>query len=172
MVGDAGALCERGRTRTARAAGRRVAGIGAQIWRARFTRHVAHRQTDACRFGGTGGRIAAAHHRATQRFRTRAGNHSRWPPLDNRSRETVWTRTAAAGGLSEVARHAKVARHTMTSDKFVSANGLRLHYLDYGGAGDLPWVVCVHGLTGNAHNFDALAPHLAAGYHVISIDVR
>ena len=60
----------------------------------------------------------------------------------------------------------------MTSDKFVSANGLRLHYLDYGGAGDLPWVVCVHGLTGNAHNFDALAPHLAAGYHVISIDVR
>ncbi len=60
----------------------------------------------------------------------------------------------------------------MTADKFVSANGLRLHYLDYGGAADLPWVVCVHGLTGNAHNFDALAPHLAARYHVISVDVR
>ena len=28
------------------------------------------------------------------------------------------------------------------------------------------------GLTANAHNFDALAPHLAAKYHVISVDVR
>ena len=44
----------------------------------------------------------------------------------------------------------------MASDKFVNANGLRLHYLDYGNDG-APWVVCVHGLTGNAHNFDALA---------------
>ena len=59
----------------------------------------------------------------------------------------------------------------MASDKFASANGLRLHYLDYGIDG-APWVVCVHGLSGNAHNFDALAPHLAAKYHVISVDVR
>ncbi|MDO8430769.1 MAG: alpha/beta hydrolase [Candidatus Binatus sp.] len=60
----------------------------------------------------------------------------------------------------------------MASDKFLIANGLRLHYLDYGGADDLPWIVCLHGLSGNAHNFDALAPHLAAKYRVISIDVR
>jgi esterase len=59
----------------------------------------------------------------------------------------------------------------MASDKFISANGLRLHYIDYGNDG-APWVVCVHGLTGNAHNFDALAPHLALKYHVISVDVR
>jgi esterase len=59
----------------------------------------------------------------------------------------------------------------MASDKFVNANGLRFHYLDYGNDG-APWVVCVHGLTGNAHNFDALAPHLAAKYHLISVDVR
>ena len=59
----------------------------------------------------------------------------------------------------------------MAADKFIDANGLRLHYLDYGNDG-APWVVCVHGLTGNAHNFDALAPHLAAKYHVISVDVR
>ncbi len=32
--------------------------------------------------------------------------------------------------------------------------------------------MCVHGLTGNAHNFDALAGVLAAKYHVISVDVR
>jgi pimeloyl-ACP methyl ester carboxylesterase len=59
----------------------------------------------------------------------------------------------------------------MASDKFVNANGIRLHYLDYGNEG-APWIVCVHGLTGNAHNFDALAPHLAPKFHVISVDVR
>ena len=59
----------------------------------------------------------------------------------------------------------------MAADRFIDANGLRLHYLDYGNDG-APWVVCVHGLSGNAHNFDALAPHLAAKYHVISVDVR
>ena len=59
----------------------------------------------------------------------------------------------------------------MASDKFVNANGLRLHYIDYGNDG-APWLVCVHGLTQNAHNFDALAPVLAAKYHLISVDVR
>jgi pimeloyl-ACP methyl ester carboxylesterase len=59
----------------------------------------------------------------------------------------------------------------MPSDKFVTANGLRLHYLDYGNEG-APWLVCIHGLTGNAHNFDALAPVLTPRYHVISVDVR
>ncbi len=60
----------------------------------------------------------------------------------------------------------------MPSDKFAVANGLRLHYLDYGGADDSPWIVCLHGLSSNAHNFDALAPYLAPKYRVISIDVR
>jgi pimeloyl-ACP methyl ester carboxylesterase len=59
----------------------------------------------------------------------------------------------------------------MASDKFVNANGLRLHYIDYGND-DAPLVVCVHGLTANAHSFDALAPYLAAKYHVIAVDVR
>jgi pimeloyl-ACP methyl ester carboxylesterase len=59
----------------------------------------------------------------------------------------------------------------MAQDKFVEANGLRLHYLDHGGDG-LPWLVCIHGFTGNAHNFDALAPHLASTYHVLAVDVR
>jgi pimeloyl-ACP methyl ester carboxylesterase len=59
----------------------------------------------------------------------------------------------------------------MADDRFATINGLRLHYLDYGGAG-LPHLLCVHGLTGNAHNFDALAPHLVPRYHVLSLDVR
>jgi len=55
--------------------------------------------------------------------------------------------------------------------RFVSANGLKLHYLDFGNPSKPP-LVCIHGLSGNAHNFDALAPHLSDGHHVISIDVR
>ncbi len=54
---------------------------------------------------------------------------------------------------------------------FTEINGLRLHYLDYGGNGNPP-LLCIHGLSGNAHNFDALAPYLVPDYHVISIDVR
>jgi len=56
------------------------------------------------------------------------------------------------------------------SSQFVEVSGLRLHYLDYGGAGKP--LVCIHGLTRNAHDFDALAPHLTSAYHVISLDVR
>lgn len=59
----------------------------------------------------------------------------------------------------------------MATDKFVTVNGLRLHYLDYGDDGR-PWLVCIHGLSGNAHNFDELARHLRDRYHVISVDVR
>lgn len=63
----------------------------------------------------------------------------------------------------------------MATDKFVTVNGLRLHYIDYGadaGGDSDKWVTCVHGLSGNAHNFDQLAGNLAGSYHVISVDVR
>ena len=59
----------------------------------------------------------------------------------------------------------------MPEDKFVTVKGLRLHYLDHAAAG-MPYLVCIHGLTGNAHNFDTLAPHLTRRYHVLSVDVR
>jgi len=59
----------------------------------------------------------------------------------------------------------------MPEDKFQVAGGVKLHYLDFGGEGK-PALVCIHGLTGNAHNFDALAPLLAARYRVLSLDVR
>ena len=56
-------------------------------------------------------------------------------------------------------------------DRIVKIGGLNLHYLEWGEAG-APLVVMVHGLTGNAHAFDNLAPHFASRYHVISVDVR
>ncbi len=59
----------------------------------------------------------------------------------------------------------------MALSRFVTVNGIRLHYLDYDESAK-PALMCVHGLTGNAHNFDLLAPHLTSGYHVMSLDVR
>ncbi len=59
----------------------------------------------------------------------------------------------------------------MPSNEFVSVNGLRLHYLDFGNHAKPP-LVCIHGLSGNAHNFDQLAPHLSDSWHVMSLDVR
>jgi len=59
----------------------------------------------------------------------------------------------------------------MYVNRFAEVNGLRLHYLDHGNEG-APALVCIHGLTGNAHHFDAIAPQFAHAYHVISLDVR
>ncbi len=59
----------------------------------------------------------------------------------------------------------------MPVSKFVTLKGIKLHYLDHGTEGKPP-LLCIHGLTGNAHNFDALAPHLTGHYHVRALDVR
>jgi esterase len=55
--------------------------------------------------------------------------------------------------------------------KFVTINGLRLHYLEWGKAG-MPAVVCVHGYTGSAQAFNGLARHLQDRFHVLAMDVR
>ncbi|MGH7918004.1 MAG: alpha/beta fold hydrolase, partial [Candidatus Binataceae bacterium] len=59
----------------------------------------------------------------------------------------------------------------MAVSKFITVNGLKAHHLDHGDA-TRPALVCIHGLSGNAHNFDELAPYLNAAYHVIALDVR
>ncbi|MBF6568828.1 MAG: alpha/beta hydrolase [Candidatus Binataceae bacterium] len=56
-------------------------------------------------------------------------------------------------------------------DKFITVNHLKLHYLEFG-VRTSPVVVCIHGLTRSAHDFDPLAPYLAAKYRVIALDVR
>jgi pimeloyl-ACP methyl ester carboxylesterase len=58
---------------------------------------------------------------------------------------------------------------------WTSPEGLPLHARDYapqGGDQKLP-VICIHGLTRNARDFEALAPRIAAmGRRVLAIDVR
>src|SRR5580698_6199071 len=63
------------------------------------------------------------------------------------------------------------SNYLSAESRYFSANGLKLHYLDYGNQAKPP-IVCIHGLSGNAHNFDGLAPHLMNDHHVMSIDVR
>jgi esterase len=49
-------------------------------------------------------------------------------------------------------------------------NDLDLHYLEWGAA-DAP-IVCVHGYTGSADAFNALARHLQDRFHIFALDVR
>ena len=53
-----------------------------------------------------------------------------------------------------------------------SRDGLRLHYRDYPGPGDALPVLCLHGLTRNARDFEELAPQLARDRRVIVPDFR
>jgi pimeloyl-ACP methyl ester carboxylesterase len=59
----------------------------------------------------------------------------------------------------------------MGTSKFIDINGLKLHYIDYGSEGR-PYLVLLHGLNGNAHAFDLVAPNLTASHHVIALDLR
>lgn len=56
-------------------------------------------------------------------------------------------------------------------DKYVSVNGLKLHYLDWGGDGKPP-LILLHGIERHAHTFDHVAPHFVDRYHVIAMDMR
>jgi esterase len=64
-----------------------------------------------------------------------------------------------------------VYAQVVPADKFVSVNGLKLHYLDWGGEGK-PVLVMIHGIDRHAHTFDHVAPHFIDRYHVFAIDMR
>lgn len=55
-------------------------------------------------------------------------------------------------------------------DRFVDVNGLRIHYVDWGGNGKP--LVMVHGLDRVARTFDHLAMRFSPAYRVIAIDMR
>lgn len=56
-------------------------------------------------------------------------------------------------------------------DKFVTVNGLRIHYLDWGNPTKPPFLM-LHGIARHAHSFDHIAPHFRDNYHVIAMDMR
>ena len=56
-------------------------------------------------------------------------------------------------------------------DKTVTANGLKLHYLDWGGAGQATMVL-LHGLRGHAHSWDDFSLAACQDFHVLALDQR
>jgi len=56
------------------------------------------------------------------------------------------------------------------TDEYVDVNGLRLHYRDWGGSGDL--VVLLHGLASNCRFWDLAAPFLTRSFTVVALDQR
>ena len=56
-------------------------------------------------------------------------------------------------------------------DRDVTVNGLRLHLLDWGGAGRTP-LLLLHGFTGHAHAWDTLSIALQPHFHVYALDQR
>jgi len=56
-------------------------------------------------------------------------------------------------------------------DRFVIVNGLRIHYLDWGGENKQP-LILLHGIGRVAHTFDHIAGHFTATHHVMAVDMR
>ncbi|MBI4203068.1 MAG: alpha/beta hydrolase [Chloroflexi bacterium] len=60
----------------------------------------------------------------------------------------------------------------LPEDKYLSVNGLRLHYLDWGGDKTRKPFILMHGIGGNAHAFDTFTPHFIESHHILAIDGR
>lgn len=56
-------------------------------------------------------------------------------------------------------------------DRYLSVNGLRLHYLDWGGEGQQAMLL-LHGFTTSAHAWDFFAPAFRERYRVLALDQR
>ena len=53
---------------------------------------------------------------------------------------------------------------------FITANGIKMNYLDWGGTGDV--VILLAGLGNDAHVFDEIAPTLTDKFHVVGLTRR
>jgi len=59
------------------------------------------------------------------------------------------------------------------TDHFVTANRIRLHYIQYKSQTPQPTLILLHGLTANAHAFDGLVYHgLREHFNIIAPDLR
>jgi len=56
-------------------------------------------------------------------------------------------------------------------DKWLKANGIELHYLDWGNPSAMPMVL-LHGFTSYARYWDFFARNLKSEYHILALDLR
>ena len=75
--------------------------------------------------------------------------------------------------LHEAARRMGVlfVEENEPKDRFVDANGLRFHYLEWGDPSN-PTVLMLHGVSQQAHSWDFISLPLSPDYHVIALDQR
>jgi esterase len=57
------------------------------------------------------------------------------------------------------------------TERFITVNGLRIHYLEWGSSDKQP-LIMLHGIGRVAHTFDHIAPKFASRYHVMAVDMR
>lgn len=85
------------------------------------------------------------------------------------------TTAAAFGGmpLFDAARAAGVTftEEVLPEDKFVQANDMRLHYLDWGNR-DKPKMLLLHGGAQSAHSWDFFALAMRDHFHIVALDQR
>ena len=64
-----------------------------------------------------------------------------------------------------------MATQVQPSSKTITANGINIHYLEWG-AQDAPPLVLLHGLRGHARVWEDVAESLCGDYHVYALDQR
>ena len=65
-----------------------------------------------------------------------------------------------------------MAAAAFSEGEWESGDGLRLRYRDYAGSEERPPLLCLHGLTGNARDFEALAARFAGEWRLIVPEMR
>lgn len=60
---------------------------------------------------------------------------------------------------------------SIPQDRYIEADGLRLHYLDWGHE-DAPPMLLLHGFTSHAHSWDTFARAMCDQFHVLALDQR
>jgi esterase len=76
-----------------------------------------------------------------------------------------------ASASAQTTKPGPAAASSGYQDRFITVNGLRIHYLDWGSNGKPPFIM-LHGIGRVAHQFDHLAPYFKNDYHVIAVDMR
>jgi esterase len=85
--------------------------------------------------------------------------------------QTIVLLLAVLAGSASAAQRGTAGPTAAPADKFVTSNGLRIHYVDWGNPGAPP-LILIHGLDRVARTFDHVATHFTSRFHVIAIDMR
>ncbi|ETX02938.1 MAG: hypothetical protein ETSY1_01885 [Candidatus Entotheonella factor] len=85
------------------------------------------------------------------------------------------TTAESVGGMNlfDAARAAGISftSETVPEDKYVEANGMRLHYLDWGNL-DKPKMLLLHGGAQGAHSWDFFSLAMRDHLHIVALDQR